>query len=126
MGKKLKRTKQRAVAGVLGKALTRRSRGVCELCASRDQSLVYELAPFPPEPELTRSLMACAQCRGWLDHREKMDGKPHFLSRAVWDDEPAVQLAAARLLLLMDHEKHPWALDALEAVHVNPATGEFV
>ena len=126
MSKKQKRIKQRALAGVLGKALTRRSRGVCELCESRDQSRVYELSPFPTEPELERSLMACGRCRSWLEQREAGGVDAHFLSSAIWSEEPAVQLAAARILLCVDLDEHPWAQEALEAVQVDVVTGEFI
>ena len=126
VSKKSKRIKQRALAGVLGKALTRRSRGVCELCESRDQPRVYELPPFPPDPDPIRSLLACARCRDWLEHRAVPDTEAYCLASAVWSEQPAVQLAAARLLLLMDHGRHPWARDALEAVEVDPLSGEFI
>jgi hypothetical protein len=120
-----KRLKQRAAVGVLGKALTRRSKGHCELCQGRDDVRPFELVPFPEEPVLERSLMACARCRSWLEGGEIRPMEAHFLSGAVWADEPAVRLAAARLLLAVDDPEDPWVRDALDQVDVDPGTHEF-
>ena len=120
-----KRIKQRAAVGRLGKLLTRRSRGKCELCEQREEVRAFELAPFPDEPELERSLMACVRCRRWLEA-----GKPDaldawFLDGAVWSNEPAVRLAAARMLLMLDDPGNPWIRDTFDAAGVDPCTGEF-
>jgi protein PhnA len=120
-----KKIRQRPKVGVLGKALTRRSHGCCELCGSKSEPFPFELPPFPEEPELERTLLACKRCRDWLDGKAIEPREAHFLSRAVWADEPAVRLAAARLLLSVDDPEDPWMRDALDAVDVDPATGEF-
>jgi protein PhnA len=120
-----KRWKQRPQVGLLGKTLTRRSRGACELCGSKDAPFPFELPPFPTEPDPERTLMACRRCREWLDGGEVRPMEAHFLSRAVWAEEPAVRLAAARLLLAVDDPDDPWMRDALDAVDVDPETGEF-
>lgn len=120
-----KRVRQRARVGSLGKELTRRSRGRCELCDSRDGNRPFELVPFPEEPTMDRTLMACERCRRWLE-RGKVDAiEASFLSSAVWSTESAVQLAAMRLLLLADDPDSPWLRDALDAAEVDPITGEF-
>ncbi len=120
-----KKLKQRAAVGVLGKELTRRSRGRCELCESRDQVRPFELTPFPEEPEMSRTLMACARCRRWLEKGDIDPVEGHFLSGAVWSELPAVRLAAARMLLAADFQEDPWIMDALEAADVDPDTQEF-
>lgn len=120
-----KRPKQRAAAGVLGKEITRRSRGKCELCESKDDPRLYELPPFPDDPDPERTLLACARCREWLDTGEIDVIAAHFLSAAVWSEVPAVKLAAARMLLATDFLEDPWLQDALEAANVDPATLEF-
>ncbi|MEZ4238389.1 MAG: phnA protein [Myxococcota bacterium] len=122
---KRKRPKQRPQVGALGKQLTRRSRGKCELCESNVEVRPYELPPFPEEPDPERTLMACGRCREWLE-REQVDPiQAHFLSSAVWAELAPVRLAAARLLLACDDLNDPWLLDALEAANVDPETGEF-
>lgn len=120
-----KRVKQRARAGVLGKDLTRRSRGKCELCQGTDTVRPFELVPFPEEPDPERTLMACARCRGWLERGNVDAIEASFLSSAAWSQEPAVQLAAMRLLLMADDPDSPWLRDALDAADVDPETGEF-
>jgi hypothetical protein len=125
MAKKKKRIKQRPAVGRLGKALTRRSRGLCELCTSKDSPRGFELVPFPEEPTMERSLVACARCRDWLENAHVVPVEAHFLCTAIWSEEPAVSLAAARLLLTADDPNNPWMRESLDAVDVDPATGEF-
>lgn len=120
-----KRVKQRASAGVLGKTLTRRSRGLCELCGGREQPFPWELPPFPTEPDPLRTLMACARCRAWLEGGRFRPVEAHFLTAAVWADEPAIRLAAGRLLLTVDDADDPWVRDALDAVDLDPDTAEL-
>lgn len=120
-----KRTKQRPAAGALGKDLTRRSRGRCELCEGKDDVRPFELVPFPDEPTMERTLMACQRCRGWLDKGDVDPIQATFLSSAVWSEHPAVQLAAARLVLCADDPSNPWVHDALDAAGIDPRTGEF-
>ena len=119
-----KRSKQRALAGVLGKDLTRRSRGRCELCEQRHEVRVFELAPFPEQPDPERALMACARCRGWLDAGTLDPVQAHFLGTAIWSQQDPVRLAAARLLLT-ERVDEAWVTEALEYADVNPKTGEF-
>ena len=122
---KKKKPKQRAAIGVLGKALTRRSRGRCELCEGRDGVRPYELHPFPADPDPERTLMACNRCREWIE-RETIDPvEAHFLGGAVWSDHAPVRLAAARLLLCHEHSEHPWMSEALDASGIDPQTREF-
>ena len=118
--------KQRAQIGILGKALTRRSRGKCELCTSRGSVRLYELAPFPKSPDPDRTLMACHKCRDWLDEQPFRPIEAHFLSTAVWSEWPAVRLAAARLLLQCDDPANPWLRDALDVCAIDPQTREFI
>lgn len=121
-----KKPKQRPQVGVLGKALTRRSKGRCELCGGKVEVRPYELPPFPEQPDEERTLMACGRCREWME-RDRIDPvQAHFLSQAVWSDVAPVRLAAARLLLASEEGlDDPWLRDALEAANVDPETGEF-
>jgi len=120
-----KKIKQRPQAGILGKHLTRRSRGKCELCESRDQPRPFELVPFPEEPDPDRTLMACVRCRTWLEAGKIDPIEAHFLEGAVWADLPPVRLAAARMLLSNNDFDDPWMRDALDATNVDPDTLEF-
>src|SRR5690606_13703357 len=107
-----KRLKQRAAVGVLGKALTRRSRGACELCRGKEDVRLYELPPFREEPDPDRTLMACGRCRRWLETGDVAVLEARFLSSAVWSQLPPVKLAASRLLLEIDDPEDPWVHDA--------------
>ena len=120
-----KKPKSRAAVGRLGKALTRRSRGRCELCDRREGVQPYELAPWPEEPDLSRTLMTCLRCRTWLHFGTTDPVEAHFLNQAIWSDVPPVKLAAARLLIASDDLTDPWLSDAIEAAQVDPHTGEF-
>lgn len=120
-----KRVKQRAAVGVLGKDITRRSRGKCELCGASDQPRVWELPPFPEDPDPERTLMLCERCRTWLEKGHIDPVQAHFLSSSIWSELAPVKLASARLLLTADFLDDPWLLDALEAADVDPDTGEF-
>lgn len=121
-----KKQKQRATVGWLGKDLVRRSKGRCELCASRDGVKPFELWPFPEEPEMDRTLMACARCRRWMEREQVSEPvEARFLEEVIWSQEPAVRLAAARLLVVADFADDPWIRDALDAIHFDPETGEI-
>lgn len=120
-----KRPKQRAAIGVLGKSITRRSRGRCELCDGRNDNRLYELVPFTEDPDPDRVMMACVRCREWMEKGGVIPMEAHFLSTAVWSAEPSVRLGAARLLLTFDSLDDPWLQDALEATGVDPVTLEF-
>jgi hypothetical protein len=120
-----KKPRQRPAVGILGKDLTRRSRGRCELCGGTGDVRPWELPPFPEEPDPERTLMTCARCRGWLEREEIDPVQARFLSEAVWSNVAPVKLAAARLLLASDGLDDPWLRDALEAANVDPRTGEL-
>jgi protein PhnA len=121
-----RRVRQRAAVARLGKDLTRRSSGRCELCGARDRPFGFELAPFPEEPAMERALLACERCRGWLDGGDIDPVAAHHLSTAVWDERPAVKLAAARLLHRIDGADHPQTRDVFEAIGYDPESEELV
>lgn len=120
-----RKVKQRAAVGLLGKELTRRSRGRCELCDSREGVRPWELPPFPDEPDPDRTLMACARCRDWLERGEAEGMGASVLTQAVWSELPAVRLAAARLLVTSDFADDPWVRDALDHAGFDQETAEL-
>lgn len=121
-----RRYRQRAAVGVLGKLLTRRSRGRCELCGGKDEPRPWELPPFPEEPDPDRTLMACRRCRDWLERERIVPVEARFLAEAVWSELAPVRLAAARLLLTVEDPDDPWMHDALDVAGVDAGTGEFL
>lgn len=120
-----RRLKQRAAVGLLGKLLTRRSRGRCELCGGREEPRPYELAPFPEEPDPERTLMGCLRCRTWLEQEQIVPIEARFLGEAIWAELPPVRLAAARLLLTLEDPEDPWMQEALEVANIDPITKEW-
>ena len=117
--------RQRAAAGMLGKEITRRSRGRCELCEGREGVRLFELEPFPVEPSPDRTLMACEPCRLGLEGRRRDLLRAGFLNAAVWSEEPAVRLAACRLALCLDLADDPLLESAMEVAGFDTETGEM-
>lgn len=118
-----KRVKQRAAVGVLGKDLTRRSRGRCELCESKSEVRAWEIPPFPEEPEMDRALMTCGRCRGWLEGEEIQPNEARFLATAVWAECVAIRDAAELLLRRLAESGDPWVLEAIDVIE-NPIVDE--
>lgn len=119
------RVRQRATIGVLGKAITRRARSRCELCEARDDLRLFELDPFPAEPDEGRVLLLCGRCRDWLENERIEPVEAHFLTGAVWSELAVVRRAAGRMLLAGDDGEDVWIADALEACNIDPATREL-
>jgi hypothetical protein len=112
-----KRVKQRAAVGVLGKDLTRRSRGRCELCERREDVRAWEIPPFPELPDLESALMTCGRCRAWLEASAPVDVlEVRFLSGAVWSEVAPVRLAAGLLLRQVEGRGDPWIQEALDVL----------
>lgn len=110
-----RRIRQRAAAGVLGKYLTRRSHGRCELCAGKADLRPWEMPPFPEEPDPDNTMLACIRCREWLEKGRVDPLEARFLASAIWSEIPVIR-GAARQLLLAVPDADPWVHDALEAV----------
>ncbi|MBN2797733.1 MAG: hypothetical protein JXX28_01180 [Deltaproteobacteria bacterium] len=121
MGKKPKRIKQRSLVGMIGKELTRRSRGRCELCG-QPGGRPWELPPFPVEPDPDRSLMLCERCTSWMERGHPDADEHHLLSEVAWSDLPPVRLAAARLIFACEASPD-WIRESLD--DIDPATGEY-
>ncbi len=110
-----RRIRQRAAVGILGKFITRRSRGRCELCGGREGLRLWELPPFPEEPDPDNTLLTCARCRGWLESERVDSLEARFLSGSVWSELTAVREATRRLLTATPVDD-PWVRDALEVL----------
>jgi len=75
---------------------------------------------------MARTLTGCARCRSWLEGQPIDPLEARFLEEVVWTEEPAVRLAAARLLMAADFAAEPWVRDALDAVGFDPDSAELV
>lgn len=118
-----KRLKQRAAIGILGKDLTRRSRGRCELCGGKGDVRGWEIPPFPEEPRMDRAVMTCGRCRAWLEGAPIEVVEARFLGTAVWHECEAVREAAGLLLRRIAASDEPWIHEAIDVLD-NPVVEE--
>ncbi len=112
--------------GLLGKPLARRAQRRCELCEAAGVALQpYEVPPAPAEPALETTLLLCDTCTEQIeDSRKRQPARWRCLESAVWSTEPAVQVAAVRLLRqLSDHD---WARETLQGIDLEPEIEAWV
>lgn len=96
--------------------LMQRSNSICELCGSDHGLSVYGVPPnSDASPE--QSVLICATCAEQINDPTKMDAN-HWrcLNDSMWNQEPAVQVMAWRLLTCLNSE--PWAQDLLDMLYL--------
>lgn len=97
-------------------ALKARSNTSCELCTSTENLVVY---PVPPTSDLSaqQSIYVCGTCLKQIEGNAELDVN-HWrcLSDSMWNQEPAVQVMAYRMLHKLSSES--WAQDALEMIYL--------
>ena len=97
-------------------ALKARSNTSCELCASTDSLVVY---PVPPTSDLSaqQSIYVCGTCLEQIEGNVELNVN-HWrcLNDSMWNQEPAVQVMAYRMLHKLSAES--WAQDALEMIYL--------
>ena len=111
------------------KELQARSESKCELCGATENLAVYEV---PPEsngnPE--QSVLICETCKEQIEDPEKMNAN-HWrcLNDSMWNQVPAVQIMAWRMLTRLSSEG--WPQDLLDMLYLDDdllawaqATGE--
>ncbi|MBD0401168.1 alkylphosphonate utilization protein [Flammeovirga sp. EKP202] len=115
----------------LEKELQKRSNGVCELCGSTEH-----VSPFLVEPKNSSDSVdhayICSTCQEQINDKEKMDAN-HWrcLNDSMWNENPAVQVLAWRMLSRLKSEG--WPQDLLDMLYLDEdtqawaeATGEGV
>ena len=111
------------------KELQVRSESKCELCSATENLAVYEV---PPESngKSEQSILICETCKEQIEDPEKMDAN-HWrcLNDSMWNQVPAVQVMAWRMLSRLSSEG--WPQDLLEMLYLDDdlltwaqATGE--
>ena len=102
------------------KILHARSESKCELCASTDHLSVYKI---PPESDASadQCVLICHTCREQIEQPEKVDVN-HWrcLNDSMWNQVPAVQVMAWRMLSRLSHEA--WSQDLLDMLYLDDAT----
>jgi len=97
-------------------AIKARSNTSCELCASTDNLAVY---PVPPTSDLSaqQSIYVCNICLEQIEGNVELDiNHWRCLNDSMWNQEPAVQVMAYRMLHKLSSES--WAQDALEMIYL--------
>lgn len=110
-----------------GKELARRAKSRCELCGAAGVKLsIFEVPPVPKEPDVSRCLFLCDDCREQADSPKRFKGGEHwrFLTQALWSELPAAQVLAVRLLR-RQADAQDWAREALEEAWLDPAIEEW-
>ncbi len=81
--------------------LIERSGGVCELCSSTNSLSGYEVSPSDGTAE--QSILLCKTCKSQIENPDTMDNN-HWrcLNDSMWNQEPAVQVMAYRILKTID------------------------
>lgn len=100
-------------------ALKARSNNCCELCTSPDNLSVF---PVPPTSDLSaqQSIYLCHNCLEQVEGTTALDvNHMRCLTDAMWNQEPAVQVMAYRLLHKLSAES--WAQDALDMIYLEDA-----
>ncbi|MDR6195002.1 PhnA domain-containing protein [Siphonobacter sp. SORGH_AS_0500] len=88
---------------------------ICALCGSSEQLSVYEVQPVRSFPN---KVILCQTCLDQIERKTEL--KPdywHFLSDAMWSEEPAVQVIAWRMLNRLKTET--WAADLLDMLYLD-------
>ena len=102
------------------KRLRERSESKCELCASTDELGVYEV---PPESDgsADQCVLICANCRGQIEDPDTVDVN-HWrcLNDSMWNQTPAVQVMAWRMLTRLSAEG--WPQDLLDMLYLDDET----
>jgi len=99
-------------------ALTERSNGCCELCASTTALSIFEVPPVK-EPNSDKSVLVCSTCASQIDKSVDMDNN-HWrcLNDSMWSQVPAVQVTAFRLLTRLTKAGEGWAQDLLDMMYM--------
>jgi protein PhnA len=95
--------------------LIERSGNVCELCGATEELSVYEVAPSDGSAE--QSVLVCSTCKSQIENPETMDAD-HWrcLNDSMWNENPAVQVMAYRLLHALRSEG--WPQDLLDMMYL--------
>ena len=97
-------------------ALMERAGGACELCGATEGLSAVALPPSDGSAE--QSVLVCETCKGMLEGGELDTNHLRCLNESAWSQEPAVQVAAWRLLSRLAAEGETWAQDLLDMLYL--------
>ena len=97
-----------------------RSESKCELCSATENLNVYEV---PPESngDADQCILICKTCLDQIENPDKVDVN-HWrcLNDSMWNQEPAVQVMAWRMLTRLSAEG--WPQDLLDTLYLDDET----
>jgi len=100
--------------------LQKRAESKCELCASTDNLAVYEVPPTS-DSSADQCVLVCETCREQIEDPDKVDVN-HWrcLNDSMWNQTPAVQVMAWRMLTRLSAEG--WPQDLLDMLYLDDET----
>jgi len=99
-----------------------RSGEQCELCASKDDLIVAEVASSDGSAE--QSILVCGTCSALLENPETNVNHWRCLNDSMWSLVPAVQVTAYMILKKIAGEG--WSQDMLDMMYLEPEVQEWV
>jgi protein PhnA len=94
-----------------------RSGHKCELCKRADNLKVFEVPPLLGLSADT-SIMICPKCMAQIEKKEELDSQHwHCLTESMWNEAPAVQVTAWRMLNRLRNES--WATENLDMLYLS-------
>ena len=101
-------------------ALLERSESKCELCNATDNLGVYEIPPAS-NGSIDECVLVCETCREQIENPDKVDAN-HWrcLNDSMWNQTPAVQVMAWRMLTRLSAEG--WPQDLLDMLYLDDDT----
>jgi len=97
-----------------------RSSSSCELCSSTDNLVVFQVSPNTNDVA-DECVLICNTCRDQIENPEKVDVH-HWrcLNDSMWNQTPAVQVMAWRMLTRLSTEG--WPQDLLDTLYLDDET----
>ncbi len=101
------------------KTLHARSESKCELCKASENLEIYEIPPAS-NADAEKCILVCETCREQIENPEKVDVN-HWrcLNDTMWNQIPAVQVMAWRMLSRLSAEG--WPQDLLDMLYLDEA-----
>lgn len=100
--------------------LNKRSGSKCELCAATENLKVYEVLPTK-KGGIDESIFACGTCINQIENPETVDlNHWRCLNDSMWNENPAVQVVAWRMLSRM--RAAGWPQELLDMMYLDEDT----
>ncbi|MGK0256446.1 MAG: protein PhnA [Arcobacteraceae bacterium] len=88
----------------LQEKLNIRSGNVCELCASQDGLVPFEVAPS--DASIDQTILICSKCNEELSNMNNLDETHwHCLNDSMWSEVDAVKVVAYRVLKTLQNQE---------------------